>query len=278
MYLALALASACLAGVWEFGTGHSGRRLSLYVVILVSASAAILTYLSLGFATHNLEFDGRDVAAGLFGGFLNFLGTILLLKALATGKMGVASGVVPAYVLIPIAYSLMIGESIGLLPAVGIVVILLGLVLFCLPRMLQRGTGGDSLTPIFLALGTAGLFGLAVVVLDIGSRTNIYGTLTLAQCPQVIVTGMIVVAARRYRGTSTRDISVLVGSGVALGLSNLSFYAAAVEGNVGVVSVLGSLSPVATALLAFFILKEAMLRAEVLALLVVLIGTALVLA
>ena len=131
MYLALALASACLAGVWEFGTGHSGRRLSLYVVILVSASAAILTYLSLGFATHNLEFDGRDVAAGLFGGFLNFLGTILLLKALATGKMGVASGVVPAYVLIPIAYSLMIGESIGLLPAVGIVVILLGLVLFC---------------------------------------------------------------------------------------------------------------------------------------------------
>ena len=144
--------------------------------------------------------------------------------------------------------------------------------------MLQRGTGGDSLTPICLALGTAGLFGLAVVVLDIGSRTNIYGTLTLAQCPQVIVTGMIVVAARRYRGTSTRDISVLVGSGVALGLSNLSFYAAAVEGNVGVVSVLGSLSPVATALLAFFILKEAMLRAEVLALLVVLIGTALVLA
>ena len=250
--------------------------MSLYFVILVSASTAILTYVTLGMATHNFEFDVRDVGAGLSGGFLNFLGTILLLKAMATGGMGVANGVYPSYVLIPIAYSLIIGESLGLVPAVGIVVIMLGLVLFCLPGM--RGGGGvGSLQTIFFALGAAGLFGLAIVVLDIGSRENIYGTLTLAQCPQVVVTSLIVLTARRYRGTSRRDIGILVGSGLALGLGNLSFYAAAVEGNVGIVSVLGSLSPIVTALLAFFILKEAMLRAEILALIVVLIGTCLVL-
>ena len=277
MYLSLALASACLGGVWAFGTGQSGRRMSLYLVILVSASTAILTYVTLGMATHNFEFDVRDVGAGLSGGFLNFLGTILLLKAMATGRMGVANGVYPSYVLIPIAYSLIIGESLGLVPAVGIVVIMLGLVLFCLPGM--RGGGGvGSLQTIFFALGAAGLFGLAVVVLDIGSRANIYGTLTLAQCPQVVVTGLIVLTARRYRSTGPRDIGILVGSGLALGLGNLSFYAAAVEGNVGIVSVLGSLSPIVTALLAFFILKEAMRRAEILALIVVLIGTCLVLA
>jgi uncharacterized membrane protein len=154
---------------------------------------------------------------------------------------------------------------------------MLGLVLFCLPGM--RGGGGvGSLQTIFFALGAAGLFGLAVVVLDIGSRANIYGTLTLAQCPQVVVTSLIVLTARRYRGTGPRDIGILVGSGLAQGLGNLSFYAAAVEGNVGIVSVLGSLSPIVTALLAFFILKETMRRAEILALIVVLIGTCLVLA
>ncbi len=96
MYLSLALASACLGGVWAFGTGQSGRRMSLYLVILVSASTAILTYVTLGMATHNFEFDVRDVGAGLSGGFLNFLGTILLLKAMATGRMGVANGVYPS--------------------------------------------------------------------------------------------------------------------------------------------------------------------------------------
>jgi len=277
LYLALALVSACLYGVWAFGTGQSGRRMSIYFVILVSASTAILTYVTLGMATHNFEFDVRDVGAGLSGGFLNFLGTILLLKAMATGRMGVANGVYPSYVLVPIAFSLVIGESLGLVPAVGIVVIMLGLVLFCLPGM--RGGGGDgSLQTIFFALGAAGLFGLAVVVLDIGSRANIYGTLTLAQCPQVVVTSLIVLTARRYRGVGPRDIGILAGSGLALGLANLAFYAAAVEGNVGIVSVLGSLSPIVTALLAFFILKEALRRTEILALIVVLIGTGLVLA
>jgi drug/metabolite transporter (DMT)-like permease len=252
--------------------------MSLYFVILVSASAAILTYVILGLATHNFVFDVRDVGAGLSGGFLNLLGTILLLKALAMGRMGVVSGVGRSYVLIPIAYSLIIGESLGVLPAVGMVVIMLGIALFCLPGWRKAGGSDDSLRPIFLALGTAALYGLAVVVLDIGSRTNIYGTLTLAQCPHVIVTSVIVLAARRYRGTSPRDIGILVGSGLALGLANLAFYAAAVEGNVGIVSVLRSLSPIVTALLAFFILKEALRRTEVLALIVVLIGTGMVLA
>lgn len=278
MYLSLALASACLTGLWGFGTGQSGRRMSIYFVILVSASTAILTYVTLGLATHNFVFDTRDVVAGLFGGVLNFIGTILLLKALATGKMGVASGVVPSYVLIPIAFSLIIGESLGVLPAVGMVVIVLGIALFCLPGWRKGGGSGDTLRPIFLALGAAGLFGLAIVVLDIGSRANIYATLTLAQCPQVVVTSVMVLTAKRYRGTSPRDIGILVGSGLALGLANLAFYAAAVEGNVGIVSVLRSLSPIVTAFLAFFILKEALRRTEILALIVVLIGTGMVLA
>jgi hypothetical protein len=153
--LALSLISACLYVVWAFGTGQSGRRMSIYFVILVSASTAIVSYVTLGMATHDFEFDVRDVGAGLSGGFLNFLGTILLLKAIAMGRMGVVSGVNRSYVLIPIAYSLVIGESLGLVPAVGIVVIMLGLVLFCLPGM--RGGGGvGSPQTIFFALGAAG--------------------------------------------------------------------------------------------------------------------------
>ena len=99
----------------------------------------------------------------------------------------------------------------------------------------------------------------------------------MAQMPQVAVTVVIAVAARSLSGTSRRDVGALIGSGVALGLGNLAFYAAAVEGNVGIVSVLGSLSPIATALLALLVLKERMVRAGMLALVVVTIGTGMVL-
>lgn len=278
MYLVLALASAGLTGIWSFGTGQSGRRMSLYVVIFVSASAAISTYAGMGLATGNLAFAQGDVAAGLLGGTLNFLGTILLLKALASGKMGVATGVSTAYVLIPLGYSLILGESISALAALGTMTILAGLVLFCLPGMKAGRGGSGSLMTIVFALGTAVLFGLAIVVLDMGSRANIYGTLTMSQVPQVTVTLIVVLTGGMLGGLKGRDAGILVGSGVALGLANLAFYTAAVGSNVGIVSVLGSLNPIATALLAFIFLKEALARTEILALVVVLAGTALVLA
>ena len=69
---------------------------------------------------------------------------------------------------------------------------------------------------------------------------------------------------------------MLAAAGVALALGNIAFYNAADEGDIGVVSVLASLSPLVTALLALAFLRERLERREVIALLVVLGGTALV--
>ena len=77
-------------------------------------------------------------------------------------------------------------------------------------------------------------------------------------------------------GVAPRAIAVLAAAGVALALGNIAFYNAADEGDIGVVSVLASLSPLVTALLALAFLHERLERREVIALLVVLGGTALV--
>jgi drug/metabolite transporter (DMT)-like permease len=112
MYLFLALSSGVLWGVWGFGYGRYGRVMSRYSVLLFSASGAALTFLVAGLVRHDIRIDSIDVRDGLLGGFLNLLGSVLLLKALTMGKIGVASGVNAAYVLIPIGYSLTIGETI----------------------------------------------------------------------------------------------------------------------------------------------------------------------
>ncbi|CAB4323518.1 MAG: EamA family transporter [Actinobacteria bacterium] len=62
----------------------------------------------------------------------------------------------------------------------------------------------------------------------------------------------------------------------AVRLTHIAFYTAADNGDLGIVSVLSSISPIATGVLAFLILKERMIRSEILALVIVLSGVALV--
>ena len=82
----MALSSGVLWGVWGFGYGRYGRVMSRYSVLLFSASGAALTFLVAGLVRHDMRIDSIDVRDGLLGGFLNLLGSVLLLKALTMGN------------------------------------------------------------------------------------------------------------------------------------------------------------------------------------------------
>jgi len=273
---ALALSAAVLWGIWSYGTGRYGRQVSHWMVILISGSVAGLVYFGTGLLSGDLAFAREDVVAGLLGGLLNLGGNVLILQAYSRGKLGVAAGVSPAQVLIPLAYSFMLGEALGAAAAIGIIVIFIGLVMFVLPGARGAGPLSGGRATVMLAVASAVFYGLAVVVLDVGTRTNLYGTLTMSEVAQVIVTCIVVLAMRSSGGLTAKAITPLAASGIALGLGSVAFYAAADSGDVGVVSVLSSLSPIVTALMAWMLLKERMSRSELLALLVVLAGTTLV--
>jgi len=117
-------------------------------------------------------------------------------------------------------------------------------------------------------------------VIDNGSRVSVTGTLAVSQVPQVIVALAVVLATapRSYAGLTGRSTAILVGAGLSLGLANVAFFTAAQEGSLGLVSVLASFSPMVTALLALAVVKERMSRSDVVALVVVIVGVALVVA
>ncbi len=279
MYILLALACGALWGTWQFGIGRAGRQMSVYSVVLVSGGAATLLYLVLGVVTGSLVFDEIDVVSGLLGGLLGLIGTVFILKALAMGKMGVTTGVSQAYVLIPLAYSIFLGEAIEPFAVVGVVVVLAGLVMFILQHEKPAGAEGGGrgqLVAILLALVSAVFWGASIVVLDVGSLNNIYGTLALSEVPQVVVGFGVAIAARSFGGLTKHEIAPLAGAGAALALGYVAFYTAAAEGDIGIVSVLAALSPVVTAILALIFLKERMVRPEIIALGVILAGTAMV--
>ena len=278
MYVLLALLSSVLFGVWAFGIGRYRGSISVFSVVLVSAAAAMV-YLVVGLANDGLEFAEGDVLRGLAGGALNVSGTLLVLKAFQRGPMGVVSGVAASSTLVPLAYSLLTGESLSPLVVAGIGLIFAGLLVFYVPSMKRDPNAARGLGAVGLALIAALFYGLATVTLDRGSLVSITATMLVSQIPQVLVAFvMVAFVARSWGGLTRRALLPLAGAGVALGLGQVAFFAAAGEGSLGVVSVLGSLSPLVTALLALVFLSEKMTRWQTLALVIVLMGTCLVVA
>lgn len=284
-YLSLALASAALLGVWKFGLGIYRGRVTVWSVILISASAAAVMYVVLGTLSGDLAFDSAEVDEGLLGGALNLAGTFLLLKAFDHGKLGVASGIAATNVLVPLTYSIISGEGFTSTDVAGIVLIMAGLATFYVPHMRSRheetlANSRDFTLVVVLALASALFWGLAIVVLDLGTKVSVTGTLATSQVPQIIVSlGIVLWAVRRnLAGVTTRALTVLIGSGIALSLANIAFYTAANEGNLGIVSILAALSPMVTALLAVAFCKETLTRIELLALIIVVAGACFVVA
>ncbi len=279
VYLILAIASALLFGLWQFAIARNRATVPREMVVFASSGVACLTYLALGIATGTFSITLDDLGAGVLGGLLNLAGTLTILRAYEMGKIGVVTGVGACYALIPLAYSFVLGERLGVVAGVGLILILVGLLIFYLPSVSQRlPEENNSVRAILVALLAAAFWGLAIIVLDLGTQESITGTMFVSMLPQVAITLVLATAIKKVWavGMDRRATTTIVASGLAVALGQIAFFAAANIGDIGVVAILGSLSPLITALLALVVLHERMQRLETLALVVVVAGTALV--
>lgn len=280
-YVSLALMAGVLLGVWQFGIGVYRGRISRYTVILISAFVAGIGYLVIGLVSQSLVFNIEDLPEGIVGGTLNVTGTLLLLKAYECGKIGVASGISATAALVPLVFSIYLGEPLTGMTLFGVVLILVGLAMFYGAHLRDGGesVGTSSGKSIVFALGTALFWGLAIIVIDIGTLESVAGTMAISEIPQVAITLVIVLVAGArisFVGVSRPSLGVFVVAGGALAVSNVMFYVAANMGDIGVVSVIGSLSAIVPAILALIFFREKLVRLELGALVVVIIGTSLV--
>ncbi len=281
-YSLLALLSGGLLGVWQFGIGLYRGRISRYTVVLISATAAGISYVLFMVLTQTLAFGVGEVTAGLLGGSFNVLGTLMLLRAFDCGKIGVASGVAATSTIVLIAYSIYLGEQLSAKTTAGLFGILLGLAMFYAAHLRDaspRREGQSPGTAIIWALGTALFWGLANIALDLGSRKSVNATLAVSEIPQLTIAVLLVLlgSSRVFEGVNRPSVGVLLGSGVALALSNSLFFFAAKMSDIGVVAVLASLSPIVTALMALVVFKEKLVSLEWAGLVVVVVGTCIVL-
>ena len=273
--LVLAFCSGIGWGTADFLGGLSARRLPLLTVSLVSqaAGAAFVTMLIL---VHGA--GPRETAAlglGLAGGVVGGLGLLALYGGLAIGPMSIVAPTAALSGTVPVAWGLLHGDRPDPLQIVGIVLAVVGIVLAS--RTPGEEDGNPHLRGIALALVAAVTLGTFVVLLDEAGRSDPLWGVMMVRVGALLILGVIVAAVRPSLRMGRRDGARLGAIGVIDNTANLSFALAADAGGLlALTSVLGSLYPVATVLLARFALDERLARHQAVGVAAALTGVALI--
>jgi drug/metabolite transporter (DMT)-like permease len=198
--------------------------------------------------------DPAHTLGSIIAGVAGAIGVVAFYRALAIGAMSVVSPIIAAQVIVPVAVGLAFGERPAALAYPGMALAVGGVALISGSR--GRSGGRTPRAAILLAILTAVCFGVMLVGLDVGGRQSPYWAVFDARLASACVILVYFAASRRRLDLTARAVPGLALVGLLLTAANTLFTVAATIGYLSMVSILGSLSPVATTGLAQIILHE----------------------
>jgi drug/metabolite transporter (DMT)-like permease len=231
----------------------------LFGVVLLSQLVGMVVALAL--AVLRAEPVPAPVDLGLAGlsGLIGAVSILALYGGLAVGRMGVVApvtGVLAATV--PVAAGMVL-EGIPREPVlVGIALAIVAVVVVS-----RVGSEGGGRSGIELALVAGVGLGLFTVVLTRVDERLVFGPLVVVRLVDAIVVALVVVVARRSVRVPQAALPAIAAVGVLDMAGNAGLLFAEQTGSLAVASVLSSLYPVTTVLLAILLLREPMTRSHV---------------
>ncbi len=273
----LALLSSGLWGSADYHAGKLSKKFPSIAVLATSQAIGFITGLILVLATGawSAQAFGSDgyFFAGACAGLCGYAGLMSLYAALSTGRMGVVSPISSLGSLIPLAYAIIIkGDQLSTILSIGVAAALLGGFLASGPEVSQ----GLPLKPVLLSLSAAVFFGFALVFMAIGSESSALMTMTMMRTTTLIIGMGIFLKFRHMGGLGKPELPILIFIGVADFAANLLLGVATTKGLVSLAMVLGSLYPIATALLAYKFLHERLHKVQYVGIAFAVIGVALI--
>ncbi len=252
----LALVSSLAWGSADFLGGQVSKRYPAFFVVGISQAFGLLLMLVVATATGSWSVPPDWIPWAVLASVSGFTGLGLFYAAMATGAVGVVSPITALGGLGPIILGLFLGDQPSLVQYLGLVVALVGVVLASGPEL----SGDTGARPVLLAIGATVLFGICLVAIALGSRTSAVMTMTgmrLTTVTMLSVAGLVaLMAGKRQRLHSARDTATMAVIGVLDVSANLFYGLATATGVLALVSVLGSVYPVVTVLLAWQFLGE----------------------
>ena len=278
----LGLSSGLCWGAADFFGGMQSRRLPALTVAFWSQVAGGLALVA-ALAISGTRPTPAGIAWGLVAGVGSGCALALFYRGLAEGTMSIVAPVSACGAVVPVAAALLTGHRPGALAGLGVIATITGVVLVSRPsgdagaagsagaagppgtpgapgRAGAAGGAGRSGRVLAMALGSALGFGLFYVFVDAGtagSRGEPLWVIAGARASSLVMLSTIALVGRR---SALRWPGRRIGPVALIGIgdtgANLLFAYAATTGNLAVVGVLGSLYPVATVVLARWLLGE----------------------
>lgn len=273
----LALLSSGLWGSADYHAGKLSKRFPAVAVLATSQAIGFITGVFLVLITGAWQADafgeGGYFFAGALAGLAGYAGLISLYAALSTGRMGVVSPISSLGALIPLGYAIVVkDDQLSTIISIGVAAALIGGFLASGPEVSQ----GLPLKPVLLALSAAIFFGLALVFMAIGSQSSALMTMTMMRTTTLIIGLGIFSRYRHIGGLGKPELPILIFIGVADFAANLLLGVATTKGLVSLAMVLGSLYPIATALLAYKFLHERLHKVQYVGIALAVVGVAII--
>jgi len=255
----LSLLAAAAYGLSDFNGGWVSKRVSAWAVALAAQCGGVLATLVIALPA-DARPSGTDLAWGLLAGVGNGFGTAFLYRGLSAGRMGVVapvSGVGAA--LIPVVTGVLIGERPGMVVWIGIALAFPAIWIVARePSGSDTAGSGGFLDGVLAGLG----FGTLFVALSRVSDDAGLLPLALNQAAGGVVIVAVAVALRQQWLPREGRAALGLVSGVLAALATWLFMVASRGGNLTVASVVVSLYPAFTVLLAALLLREHVHRVQ----------------
>ena len=253
----LALAASAVWGTSDFLGGLFSRGRAAVSVIAVSQAIGLagLTVVLLVF--WRAFPGGAIVAPSLLAGFGTGLGVLCLYQALSIGPMSIVAPLSALSAVVPVGVGVATGDRPSWLQGVGMAIAVAG----CFLAARSSGDGAPvRRAGVLFALLAATLIGLGIVGIDRASDHDVLWGLELSRVTAVVLAVSLALALRgprRLRGEVSPVAPLALVGAMDVGANGL-LAVASTKGLLSVVSVLASIYPVMTVLLARFVLAERM--------------------
>lgn len=253
------IAAALFWGAGDFSGGFASKRANVFGVVLVTqlVGVILLPFLAYLFSEKIPPLDG--IIWGCLAGIFGSSGLIVFYTALSKGKMGV---VAPVSAVVVVAVPVIYGALNEGLPSVhqiaGFGLAFLGIWLIVSMNRETKMYLSDLKLPALAGL----IMGLFFISVDNFSETAIFWPLTVARISAITILLCFVLLTKSVKVPGKNILPLVVLTGIFNTGGNAFFALASQVGRLDIATVLSSLSPAVTVLLAYFVLKENLSRKQ----------------
>jgi len=273
--IAFALAaSACWGSADFFGGLKSKRYSALAVLFTIEVSGLLVGAVALAVAGDAFP-STRAVLCALGAGTAGIVALAAFYRALAIGTMSIVAPISATGVALPVVVGIATGDRPSAIVVAGLIVTTVGVILASREIHEDAEKASAGRTSIVLALLAAVGFGTYFIGADVAADESVLWTVVLGRAIAVPVVGLLVVG----RGVGLprgNDLLVLCAAGTVDLVATALYGVANTHGDLSIVSVVGSLYPIATVILARAVLDERVRTVQAAGVVAALTGVALI--